>query len=57
MVGVDKVRHATTRDDVTSLGIPWKEVAQHIFDHGGSYRFGNATCKKKWMDVHGIRPM
>jgi hypothetical protein len=54
MVGDDKVQRATTRDAVNSLGIPWKDVAQRIFDQGGSYRFGNATCKKKWLDAHGI---
>ncbi|KAL4883760.1 hypothetical protein BJY04DRAFT_216100 [Aspergillus karnatakaensis] len=31
--------------------IPWKKVAQYIRSHGGSYHFGNATCKKKWCVV------
>lgn len=35
--------------------IPWKKVAQYIMTHGGSYHFGNATCKKKWCEVHGVR--
>ncbi|KAJ5675066.1 uncharacterized protein N7477_005000 [Penicillium maclennaniae] len=33
-------------------GVSWKKVAQHIWDHGGSYQFGNATCKKKWCEIH-----
>ena len=29
----------------------WKFVADYIDRNGGSYRFGNATCKKKWEDL------
>ncbi|KAL2870027.1 uncharacterized protein BJX67DRAFT_303673 [Aspergillus lucknowensis] len=35
--------------------VPWKRVAQYIWTHGGSYHFGNATCKKKWCEVQGKR--
>ncbi|KAL4784709.1 hypothetical protein BJX76DRAFT_356821 [Aspergillus varians] len=31
--------------------IPWKKVAQYILANGGSYHFGNSTCKKKWCEV------
>jgi hypothetical protein len=31
--------------------ISWKKVADCIMAHGGSYRFGNATCKKKWKEM------
>ncbi|KAL3465315.1 hypothetical protein BJX64DRAFT_285570 [Aspergillus heterothallicus] len=31
--------------------VSWKKVAQYIWAHGGSYHFGNATCKKKWCEV------
>ncbi|RAL03610.1 uncharacterized protein BO80DRAFT_349832 [Aspergillus ibericus CBS 121593] len=34
--------------------ISWKKVAQYIWAHGGSYHFGNATCKKKWCEVTGM---
>ncbi|KAI9891182.1 MAG: hypothetical protein M1814_003025 [Vezdaea aestivalis] len=27
---------------------PWKLIALYIRDNGGSYHFGNATCRKKW---------
>ncbi|CAG8036968.1 unnamed protein product [Penicillium olsonii] len=35
--------------------VSWKKVAEHIWDQGGSYQFGNATCKKKWCEIHNIR--
>ncbi|CAI7597983.1 unnamed protein product [Penicillium manginii] len=35
--------------------IPWKQVSEHIWVNGGSYQFGNATCKKKWCEIHGIQ--
>jgi len=31
--------------------IPWKKVAEYIVEHGGSYRFGNATCRKRWDEL------
>ncbi|KAK1756299.1 hypothetical protein QBC47DRAFT_444648 [Echria macrotheca] len=31
--------------------IPWKLVAEYIIKHGGSYHFGNSTCRKKWDEV------
>ncbi|OJI84149.1 hypothetical protein ASPTUDRAFT_122142 [Aspergillus tubingensis CBS 134.48] len=35
--------------------VSWKRVAQYIRAHGGTYHFGNATCKKKWCEVHGVK--
>ncbi|KAF1959021.1 hypothetical protein CC80DRAFT_502902 [Byssothecium circinans] len=29
----------------------WKRTSAYIVEHGGSYAFGNATCKKKWADL------
>ncbi|KAJ5371925.1 hypothetical protein N7517_003931 [Penicillium concentricum] len=34
--------------------VSWKKVAEHIWRNGGSYHFGNATCKKKWCEIHNI---
>ncbi len=34
--------------------IPWKKVAEYIVMHGGSYHFGNATCRKKWDAVNCV---
>ncbi|KAI9838574.1 MAG: hypothetical protein M1819_004886 [Sarea resinae] len=31
--------------------ISWKQVAAYIANHGGSYHFGNGTCKKKWDEL------
>jgi hypothetical protein len=27
-------------------------VAEYIFHHGGSYLFGNSTCRKKWDELN-----
>jgi len=32
------------------LKVAWKKVAEFIADNGGSYHFGNATCKRKWLE-------
>ncbi|KAK3399183.1 hypothetical protein B0T20DRAFT_352254 [Sordaria brevicollis] len=32
----------------TTTKVPWKQVAQYIINHGGSYKFGNATVRKRW---------
>ncbi|KAJ5936203.1 hypothetical protein N7454_005501 [Penicillium verhagenii] len=34
--------------------VPWKKVAQYIWANGGSYQFGNVTCKKKWCQIYGV---
>ncbi|EEQ34907.1 hypothetical protein McanCB56680_000263 [Microsporum canis] len=31
--------------------ISWKQVGDYIWMKGGSYHFGNATCKKKWAEL------
>ncbi|CAI7654855.1 unnamed protein product [Penicillium viridicatum] len=57
--------HAETHDAYSSLTngsinmneppkVSWKKVAEHIWASGGSYHFGNATCKKKWCEIHNI---
>ncbi|KOS18998.1 hypothetical protein ESCO_000096 [Escovopsis weberi] len=37
--------------DPVLVKVPWKEVARFIFDNGGTYLFGNATCRKKWDEL------
>ncbi len=32
------------------LKVAWKKVAEFIAENGGSYHFGNATCKRKWLE-------
>jgi hypothetical protein len=31
--------------------IPWKQVAEYIANNGGTYHFGNSTCRKKWDEL------
>lgn len=40
---------------VGSSKIPWKQVAEYIWENGGSYHFGNATCRKKWDETRSLR--
>jgi hypothetical protein len=54
-VGAAKARKAKSQEDVDRLSVQWKEVANYIANNGGSYHFGNATCKKKWMELTGVR--
>ncbi|KAI9825423.1 MAG: hypothetical protein M1832_001153 [Thelocarpon impressellum] len=58
MEGPGRAAAAGTRGGVTEVSrpakIPWKQVADYIFRHGGSYHFGNATCSKKWHEIHGL---
>ncbi|KAK3953404.1 hypothetical protein QBC32DRAFT_397157 [Pseudoneurospora amorphoporcata] len=35
----------------TTTKIPWKQVAHYIVSHGGSYKFGNATVRKRWEEL------
>ncbi|KAF2202901.1 hypothetical protein GQ43DRAFT_479506 [Delitschia confertaspora ATCC 74209] len=35
--------------------VSWKRVSEYIATHGGSYRFGNSTCKKKWNEIDDQR--
>ncbi|KAI1426959.1 hypothetical protein F5Y12DRAFT_783541 [Xylaria sp. FL1777] len=39
------------KGDKTSSKVPWKQVATYIYEHDGSYHFGNATCRKKWDEL------
>ncbi|RWA12760.1 hypothetical protein EKO27_g2307, partial [Xylaria grammica] len=39
------------KDDKSSARVPWKQVATYIYEHDGSYHFGNATCRKKWDEL------
>jgi len=41
------VRRLAKGDPIANK-IPWKLVAEYIVDNGGSYHFGNTTCRKRW---------
>jgi len=32
--------------------VQWKKVADYIIANGGSYHFGNSTCKRKWVELN-----
>ncbi|KAF2420511.1 hypothetical protein EJ08DRAFT_665574 [Tothia fuscella] len=49
--GRAKARAAREPEDIDKLNVQWKEIANYIIEHGGSYHFGNATCKKKWCEM------
>ena len=42
------MRKLAKGDDLTTTKIPWKKVGEYIVKHGGSYHFGNTTCRKRW---------
>ncbi|OBT77161.1 hypothetical protein VF21_05054 [Pseudogymnoascus sp. 05NY08] len=47
--GVERFRCGKGRGRGSRGGkTPWKRVAEYIEGNGGSYRFGNATCRKMW---------
>ncbi|KAF2837940.1 hypothetical protein M501DRAFT_1017693 [Patellaria atrata CBS 101060] len=48
---VDKGNKTTIRV-IDPEKISWKQVAAYIPENGGSYPFGAATCKKKWLELH-----
>ncbi|KAJ4303944.1 hypothetical protein N0V88_001545 [Collariella sp. IMI 366227] len=37
--------------DINPSKVPWKKVAEYIIGHGGSYHFGNSTCRKRWDEL------
>jgi hypothetical protein len=41
-----------SRQDIMGR-LSWKKVANYVSEHGGSYHFGNSTCKKKWTEIEG----
>jgi hypothetical protein len=42
--------HALNSDQKL-VKVPWKKVAEYIAGNGGSYHFGNSTCKRKWIEL------
>ncbi|KAK4667908.1 uncharacterized protein QC764_703640 [Podospora pseudoanserina] len=54
--GVRELSPPTSNRDTNSEGpqstkVPWKRVAEYIVQNGGSYHFGNSTCRKKWDEL------
>ncbi|KAJ5802140.1 uncharacterized protein N7503_004590 [Penicillium pulvis] len=46
--------HDGSQNQALAPKVSWKKVAQFIWANGGSYQFGNATCKKKWCEIYGV---
>ncbi|KAF2142026.1 uncharacterized protein K452DRAFT_358501 [Aplosporella prunicola CBS 121167] len=40
--------------NIDASKVPWKKIAEYIASNGGSYHFGNATCKKQWLKIQGV---
>ncbi|AEO68747.1 uncharacterized protein THITE_155401 [Thermothielavioides terrestris NRRL 8126] len=43
--------HADQLQQLRGAKVPWKKVAEYIVAHGGSYHFGNSTCRKRWDEL------
>ncbi|KAG0646818.1 hypothetical protein D0Z07_6223 [Hyphodiscus hymeniophilus] len=45
------VRKLSNGSDIAKGKVPWKLVAEYIANNGGSYHFGNATCRRRWDEL------
>ncbi|KAL0264621.1 hypothetical protein SLS55_000571 [Diplodia seriata] len=52
--GTDAEEVDVDETEVDANKVPWKKVAAYIWQNGGSYHFGNATCKKRWLKIQGM---
>ncbi|KAF2823464.1 hypothetical protein CC86DRAFT_299202 [Ophiobolus disseminans] len=51
---IDANHHSSLGYDQRLGKVQWKKVADFIHANGGSYHFGNSTCKRKWTELnHG----
>lgn len=52
MNAVRDSRDGRNQDWATRLSrVSWKRVSEYILENGGSYSFGTATCKKKFLQL------
>jgi hypothetical protein len=49
---VDASHHHALSYQQRLAKVQWKKAAESIHAHGGSYHFGNSTCKRKWQELH-----
>lgn len=42
------LKQAVPKLSKSTNNIPWKAVADYIFNNGGTYQFGYNTCHKRW---------
>lgn len=52
--GTDAAEMDVDEMDIDANKVPWKKVAEYIYNNEGSYHFGNATCKKQWLKIQGM---
>jgi YHS domain-containing protein len=52
---VAKLNNSSLSREQQLSKISWKTVATNLASSGGSYHFGNATCKKKFVDIDPYR--
>ncbi|PSN63206.1 hypothetical protein BS50DRAFT_591389 [Corynespora cassiicola Philippines] len=50
----DDGTRALSRKQLASK-LSWKKIADYIAENGGTYHFGNSTCKKKWVELESLR--
>lgn len=48
---IDANHHQPLGHDQRLAKVQWKKVADFISASGGSYHFGNSTCKRKWIEL------
>jgi hypothetical protein len=49
---IDSNYHHSLSFDQRLAKVQWKKVANSIRAKGGSYHFGNSTCKRKWQELN-----
>jgi hypothetical protein len=49
---IDASHYQTLSQEQRLAKVQWKKVADYINDNGGSYHFGNSTCKRKWLELN-----
>ncbi|KAH7052277.1 hypothetical protein B0J12DRAFT_661138 [Macrophomina phaseolina] len=53
--GTDAAEMDVDEMEIDANKVPWKKVAEYIYNNDGSYHFGNATCKKQWLKIQGMQ--
>jgi hypothetical protein len=49
---VEKVTDLSEQNWSLRSQAPWRQVSEYIWNNGGSYKFGYATCRKRWEDLN-----
>ncbi|KAH7078382.1 hypothetical protein FB567DRAFT_631722 [Paraphoma chrysanthemicola] len=49
---IDAHQHVALGYEQRLAKVPWKKITDKIHANGGTYHFGNATCKRKYIQLH-----